>query len=262
MLHKHRFKIKAIGLTTLFSFLMLGACSDNSSLSGQSFDWAMLTKENIQEQFNDENHDYFEYLNYSFFTYENLNHVLSFNGKGNIFRHDSFKKEELTEANIQKIEEGDSLLDVVSKIGLPSFEGIQKDTSLDFAQSETILCRVFFKADHQELSVQSTEMLDKEEPETWFDVEKQDLPSLQEAQKIKVGMSLDHIVSILGKPQRDIGYGANIFEFNLTNKQKVDVWFINNVQLENKYHEQHSSKVYGTHYYYAVRIQIGSIQNS
>ncbi|MDE7167271.1 MAG: hypothetical protein K2O28_00290 [Clostridia bacterium] len=71
----------------------------------------------------------------------------------------------------------------------------------------------------------SLDGFDLENIETWFDEEKTDLPSLKQCQKITVGMSLTEVVRKIGKPQRDIGYGAIIFQFDIDDGSTLTVWF-------------------------------------
>ncbi len=67
--------------------------------------------------------------------------------------------------------------------------------------------------------------IDKKNIYTWFDMNKTDLPSLEKCKKIKAGMSLNQVISEIGKPQRDIGYGACLFQFDLDNGSILTVTF-------------------------------------
>lgn len=241
---------------TLFAGATLESCSIKTNSNDSNLDFNSFTKSEIKEKFNSLDFDYTEYLNHSFFTYEHLNYVFEYDDFGNVVRYDSFKEQTLNEKNVNQVHSGDDIFEVVSKIGLPSFEGLQSDISLDFAKSEYLICRIHFENNEQKLLVSATEILDKENPSSWFDINKIDLPGIEDAKKIKAGMSLDHIVSILGKPQRDIGSGAIIFEFDLSNCQKADIHLINNTELENAYVKENTTKVYGTHYLYAVSVRI------
>lgn len=241
---------------TLFAGTTLESCSIKTNSNNSNWDFGSFTKSEIKEKFNSLDFDYAEHLNHSFFTYEHLNYVFEYDDFGNVVRYDSFKEQTLDEKNVNQVHSGDDIFEVVSKIGLPSFEGLQSDLSLDFAKSENLICRIHFENNEQKLLVSTTEILDKENPSCWFDANKIDLPGIEDAKKIKAGMSLDHIVSILGKPQRDIGSGAIIFEFDLSNCQKTDIHLINNTELENVYVKENATKVYGTHYLYAVSVQI------
>ncbi|MDE7107386.1 MAG: hypothetical protein K2O39_03600, partial [Clostridiales bacterium] len=67
--------------------------------------------------------------------------------------------------------------------------------------------------------------IDKQNIYTWFDTNKTDLPSLEKCKKIKAGMSLNQVISEIGKPQRDIGYGACLFQFDLDDGSVLTVTF-------------------------------------
>ena len=77
--------------------------------------------------------------------------------------------------------------------------------------------------------------IDKENIYTWFDMNKTNLPSLEKCKKIKVGMSLNQVISEMGKPQRDIGYGAWLFQFDLDDGSIFTVTFVQDLnKIKNK----------------------------
>ena len=67
--------------------------------------------------------------------------------------------------------------------------------------------------------------IDKENIYTWFDINKTDLPSLEECKNIKVGMSLNQVICEIGKPQRDIGSGVALFQFDLDDGSILTISF-------------------------------------
>lgn len=48
-----------------------------------------------------------------------------------------------------------------------------------------------------------------------IDANKKDLPTLADLENIEIGVSLDEVISIIGKPQESVGYGAIIFTFSI-----------------------------------------------
>ncbi|MDE6667785.1 MAG: hypothetical protein K2K38_05500 [Clostridia bacterium] len=66
---------------------------------------------------------------------------------------------------------------------------------------------------------------DLDDTRTWFDEEKTDLPTLKQCKKVTVGMSLTEVIRKIGKPQRDIAYGAIIFQFDIDDGSAFTVWF-------------------------------------
>ena len=71
----------------------------------------------------------------------------------------------------------------------------------------------------------TAEGIDKEDIDTWFDVNKTDLPSLEECREITAGMSFDQVIRKIGKPQREIGHGAIIFQFDVDDGSVFTVSF-------------------------------------
>ena len=71
----------------------------------------------------------------------------------------------------------------------------------------------------------TVEGIDKENIYTWFDVTKTDLPSLRDCKAITKGMSLNQVIRKLGKPQRDVGYGAILLQFDLDDGSILTITF-------------------------------------
>ena len=72
--------------------------------------------------------------------------------------------------------------------------------------------------------------IDKENIYTWFDANKTNLPSLENCKKIKTGMSLNQVICELGKPQRDIGSGVSLFQFDLADGSICTITFNQDLQ--------------------------------
>ena len=53
----------------------------------------------------------------------------------------------------------------------------------------------------------------------------------KDAEKIKPGMTLDETVNLIGRPQRDVGSGTLIMEWDLNSGKAIDIAYI----LDNKY---------------------------
>lgn len=71
----------------------------------------------------------------------------------------------------------------------------------------------------------TVEGIDKSDPYTWFDVTKTDLPSLEACKHITNGMTLNQVIRKIGKPQREIGYGATIMQFDVDDGSILTVTF-------------------------------------
>ncbi|MCI6357299.1 MAG: hypothetical protein MR766_01525 [Erysipelotrichaceae bacterium] len=246
-------------ISSLFILMTMVSCTNDNNSNSISLDFNNCSKDDVRKYI--DSSDYFEYSNYSFFTYENKDVVLKYDDLDNVCQYESFNKATLDLNNIALINKGDNIFDVVSKIGLPSYEGVQTSTSLDFAKSVTILCRITFDEDNLEMLVNNYEILDKDDPEAWFDENKTILPTLKMAKKVKYGMSLDEVVFILGKPQRDVGSGAFIYEYNLSDGQSFYTSLFNNDELEKEYEETHGTKIYGSYFLYVTRMFYGTWPN-
>jgi len=218
-----------------------------------SLDLVGVSHEDIKARFYSS--DYLDYLGYSFFSHDGNNVVVQYSDSGRVSRFYEIGDAALNEESTDLVAIGDDIVTAVSKMGLPSFEGVQKENSLDFAKSEKLICRLTFDENDGELSVKSKAILDKEDPSSWFDEDKTRLPDIAIAQSIVPGMSLDDVVAAMGKPQRDVGSGPLIMEFDLSDGGKVDITMYNNSEKENAYQEERATRVYGTHYLYVFSIR-------
>lgn len=72
----------------------------------------------------------------------------------------------------------------------------------------------------------TAEGIDKDDVYTWFDTNKTDLPSLEMCREITYGMRLNQVIRKIGKPQRDIGHGTWVFQFDIADGSVFTVTFV------------------------------------
>jgi hypothetical protein len=108
-----------------------------------------------------------------------------------------------------------SLDSLISLIGGPSFIGLQGNESIDFLDNTENIYRLYLNYNNGKYSGYQVETLDRDNSESWLDSSKASLPSKDDVKKIKIDMTLDEVVKYIGKPQRDIGSGGWIFEFDI-----------------------------------------------
>ena len=72
----------------------------------------------------------------------------------------------------------------------------------------------------------TAEGIDKADPYTWFEVDKEVLPTRAQCEAITVGMRLNDVIVKIGKPQRDIGSGAILFQFDVSDGSVFTVKFL------------------------------------
>lgn len=83
---------------------------------------------------------------------------------------------------------------------------------------------------------------DKNDPATWYEANRKDGVKDALTEQIKVGMTLSEVVDIIGKPQRDIGSGAWLMEWELQSGDKLVVAF-NSSSIESISEGADSSKI-------------------
>ncbi len=86
--------------------------------------------------------------------------------------------------------------------------------------------------------------------------DKKELPTVEQYKKIKVGMSLDEVDRLIGKPQRDIGSGVNLYQFDIEGGSVLEMTFFLDVEKENEYvHNNPYAAVYGSHCLYVAEVK-------
>ncbi len=66
---------------------------------------------------------------------------------------------------------------------------------------------------------------DKNHHETWYDASSNKRIKTSDVDKIKEGMSFEEIVSLIGKPKRDVGSGAFVLEWDMESDKKLQITF-------------------------------------
>lgn len=192
--------VKKFFLTLTFFFLLLTSCNLNINQDGSN-SFISKDKNKIYE---------FSLVDYSFAYFDD--------GSGALYSKEAsevlFETTDYTfnSNKISEIENGDELVALVRRIGFPRFLGISSTYSLDFGNSDSDIYRIFFS---DEMRCSDIELLDYNDPSTWIDAGKKDLPTLSDLENIEIGMSLDKVISIIGKPQGSAGYGSIMFTFSI-----------------------------------------------
>lgn len=152
----------------------------------------------------------FSFVNYNFIYFDDGSGVLQSKETSEVL----FETPDYTfnSSNINEIENGDALITLIEQIGFPRFLGVSSTYSLDFGNSDSDIYRIFFSGEMRCLDI---ELLDYDDPSSWIDADKKDLPTLDDLEDIEIGMSLDEVISIIGKPQGSVGYGSIMFTFSI-----------------------------------------------
>ena len=73
---------------------------------------------------------------------------------------------------------------------------------------------------------------DKNNHETWYDESGSRIVTEDDVKNIKEGMSFEEVVSIIGRPKRDIGSGAIIMEWDMESNKTLAINFQNVLDSE------------------------------
>ena len=202
------------------------------------------------------NLNHLEFHGYYFISYENVDYVAKENlQKSTIEKLFKCDSSSVNKESFLKLETGIDIYEIVKNIGIPIFIGLEENFSLDFINEE-YLYRISLSNENNELLLEDKVILDKEASVSWLDENKSILPDESETKRLKLGMSIDEVILILGKPQRDIGYGAILFEFDLSNGKKLLALFERNSEKENEYKKDSDTHIFGTHYLYLTRFSV------
>ncbi len=185
------------------------------------------------------------------FAEDQKNHVFVIQD-GEIAEHYSYEKQIYYDGSFDSVR-NKSMVEAVETIGIPSFRGRSDSLSLDYSFNDGYIRRVSLVREDGELTVESVETLDKENVLTWLDPDKQPLPTREQCEGIVVGMSLDEVVFHIGKPQREVGYGAILYQFDVDGGGILEIRLELDVERENELvHDNPNVHIYGTHFLYVA----------
>ena len=71
----------------------------------------------------------------------------------------------------------------------------------------------------------ATGVFDLNNHETWYDEAGSRIVTEDEVKSIKKGMSFEEIVSIIGRPKRDVGSGATVMEWDMESNKTLLITF-------------------------------------
>ena len=237
-------KKQSLLLAILFSLLLMGCNADKQKKD-------IYDDKNITIDFLIEKQCLF-YDNLVFAS-DKKNHVFVV-CEDKIINHYKYNKAVFNEENFN-IVRNKNMIEAVEYIGIPSYAGKSDDLSLDYSYNDGYIRRLKMFKNNNEMIINNVEILDKENPETWFDEAKTKLPSLKQFQEIIVVMSIDEVVKKIGKPQRDIGCGARLFQFDLENGEKRTIRFDLDVEKEDEFvYKNPNVTLYGSHFLYVGMI--------
>lgn len=69
-------------------------------------------------------------------------------------------------------------------------------------------------------------LYDEKKIDTYLEPNKKVLPTREDFSGVKEGMTFTEVVALVGRPQREIGSGAVIYEFDLSDGSTYAVYFI------------------------------------
>ena len=99
-------------------------------------------------------------------------------------------------------------------------------------------------------------VLDHNDPSTWIDENKAILPTESDAKEIVIGSTIDDVVHLIGKPQREVGYGRIIFEFDLSNSNILRAYFVSDIQQELDSVPEDDSGLIGASFVYLTDFEV------
>lgn len=101
-------------ISSLFILMTMVSCTNDNNSNSISLDFNNCSKDDVRKYI--DSSDYFEYSNYSFFTYENKDVVLKYDDLDNVCQYESFNKATLDLNNIALINKGDNILMLFQKL--------------------------------------------------------------------------------------------------------------------------------------------------
>lgn len=139
------------------------------------------------------------------------------------------------EKGLEKIKKGDLFIDVIKNIGFPRFLSDYESAELDFGKPNDDIYRIAFKED---FSIQYDSVyayLPYWAASAWCADRTYDLPSSLDIEKLKIGMTLDEVVDVIGKPQKTETTWPAVYYFDLYGGSRlVTTWNTKNNSYDEK----------------------------
>lgn len=104
----------------------------------------------------------------------------------------------------------------------PPLFGVSVVPPLHFSEKEW---NVFASRLLKQNPISRSKLFDPSDKDTWFNPFQMILPSVEDTQRVKLGMTIGEVVLILGKPQIQVGFGSIFLAFYLSNGQVFLAWW-------------------------------------
>lgn len=129
---------------------------------------------------------------------------------------------DFAEINIDNSGESTAMTPISPKPLFPPMFGVSDVLPLNFGEKEwdTFASRL-----SKQTPISRSKVFDPSDASTWFDPFRMMLPSVEDIEKVKLDMTLEEVVSILGRPQIEVGSGSIIYSFYLNNSQVFLTWW-------------------------------------
>lgn len=121
-----------------------------------------ISVSDVKRMYQDTNLLYFQ--NYILFNENEQNIVLKFSDLNLIEQINYISEVDFNNENFSELKEETKLIDVIKKIGMPSFIGLEQVPSLDFANNESSIYRMFFSKKGDDFVSNGTIILNKADP--------------------------------------------------------------------------------------------------
>lgn len=114
----------------------------------------------------------------------------------------------------------------------PPLFGVSDVPPLNFEEKEW---NTFASRLSKQNPITRSKVFDPPDESTWFDPFRMMLPSVEDTERVKLDMTIGEVVSILGKPQIQVGSGSIIFAFYLNNGQVFLTWWDSHIASDRIY---------------------------
>lgn len=160
-------------------------------------------------------------------------------GSGSL--HSNLSKEPIYQTNdcsfkekgLKKIKKDDLFIDIIKNIGFPRFLGEYECRNLDFGKPNDDIYRIAFNDDFSMKF--DWARIPYWAPSAWCSDRKNCLPSIQDTEKLKIGMTLDEVVEAIGKPQLAKSGWPAAYYFDLAGGNTlITTWNTNRNHYEDK----------------------------
>lgn len=198
-----------------------------------------------------------KFSNFIFIDCDNKNYVIELNDDNEVKNYQVNRSADFKNSKFNNVDDM-TIYEVIEKIGIPSFCGESNNKQILYYKKDPFIHYVIFDDINETVIEHYSPLIIDELPLFFYEPDKKEKPDDKLVDKIYNGMDFEDLLFILGRPEKDIGFGAIILEFELKSGKKLKVNLCDDEERKEK--QKKKLSFYPIDYYYYYEINTFSVE--